>query len=320
MDVRHGLTEWLRSCPHGDRFTSHRTRDDEVRLPHPRQHGGERMQRVLPLQAITLVAVCLLVGCSESGTRGPTAPDPPAPLAAALAPAADTVQVLFTVEIQTGQTVHFTIEVTGGDPDTEPSWTCASADTTVASAAQTASGCSATGTGVGTTTITATVTRGTATATAAVGLRVMQPPLFGALAPAADTVRTGQTAQFTLEITGGDSNAEPAWTCASADTLVASTAATSFGCSTTGTGTGATTISATVTRGMATFSASASPPGSGYERHVRLLGRQRERRPHLYGSKGQGRRIETFRLQGQPGWHRADLRVAGTREVERQRR
>lgn len=139
----------------------------------------------------TALAVCLLVGCSESGTRTPTAPDPPSELAAAFAPAADTVQVQFTVEIRTGQSVHFTIEVTGGDSDTEPSWTCASADTTVASAARTASGCSATGTGVGTTTITATVTRGTATATAAVGLRVTQPPLVGALAPAADTVQTG---------------------------------------------------------------------------------------------------------------------------------
>ena len=49
------------------------------------------MQRVLPLQAIALL-VCLL-GCSESGTRSPTAPSPPPPLAAALAPAADTVQV-----------------------------------------------------------------------------------------------------------------------------------------------------------------------------------------------------------------------------------
>ena len=215
------------------------------------------MHRVLPFQAIAL-AGCLLLGCSESGTRSPTEPDPPPPLAAALAPAADTVQVRFTVEIQTGQTVHFTIEVTGGDPDTEPSWTCASADTTVASAAQSASGCSATGIGVGTTTITATVTRGTATATASVGIRVTQPPLAAALAPAADTVQTGQTAQFTLEITGGDSNAEPAWTCASADTLVASAAATSFGCSATGTGTGATSISATVTRGTATVSASVS--------------------------------------------------------------
>ena len=214
------------------------------------------MRRVLPLQEIAL-AVCLLVGCSESEPRTPTAPNPPPPLAAALAPAAHTVQVQFTIEIQTGQTVLFTIEVAGGDPDTEPSWTCASADTTVASAARTASGCSATGTGVGATIITATVTRGTETATAAVGLRVTQPPLAGALAPAADTVQTGQTAQFTLEITGGDPSAEPAWTCASADTLVASAAATSFGCSATGTGTGATTISAAVTRGTATLSASA---------------------------------------------------------------
>ncbi|MCY3737485.1 MAG: hypothetical protein OXG13_13840, partial [Gemmatimonadaceae bacterium] len=127
-------------------------------------------QRV-PLQAIAL-AVCLLVSCSESGTRGPTAPDPPAPLTAALAAGTDTVQVQFTVEIQMGQTVHFTIEVTGGDPDTEPSWTCASADTTVASAAPTSSGCSATGTGTGATSISATVTRGTATINASASLRV----------------------------------------------------------------------------------------------------------------------------------------------------
>ena len=33
------------------------------------------MRRVLPLQEIAL-AVCLLVGCSESETRTPTAPDP----------------------------------------------------------------------------------------------------------------------------------------------------------------------------------------------------------------------------------------------------
>ena len=62
--------------------------------------------------------------------------------------------------------------MTGGDSNAEPAWTCASADTTVASAAQTASGCSATGTGTGTTTIAATVTRGTLTATASAILRV----------------------------------------------------------------------------------------------------------------------------------------------------
>ena len=83
------------------------------------------MQRVLPLQVIAL-AVCLLVGCSESGTRSPTAPTPPPPLTASLAPAADTVE--------TGQTAQFTLEITGGDPNAQPAWTCASADTTVASA------------------------------------------------------------------------------------------------------------------------------------------------------------------------------------------
>ena len=218
--------------------------------------GPEMIDR-LPRQAIALL-VCLLVACSESGTRSPTAPDPPPPLTASLAPGANNVQAQFTIEIETGQTVRFTIAITGGDQNTDPVWTCASADTTVALAAHTASGCSATGIGAGNTSITATVTRGTETATASVGLRVTQPPLVGALAPVGDTVRTGQIAQFTIEITGGDTSTQPAWTCVSADTLVASAAVTSFGCSATGTGTGATTIAATVTRGTATFSASAS--------------------------------------------------------------
>ncbi len=215
------------------------------------------MQRALPLQAIALL-VCLLVACSESGTRSPTAPNLSPPLAAALAPAADAVQVQVTLEIQTGHTVHFTIEITGGNPGAEPTWMCASADTAVARAARTDSGCSATGTGSGTTTIAATVTRDTATATASVGLRVTPPPLAATLAPAADTVQTGQTVQFTLEIAGGDPNVEPAWTCAPADTLVASAAATSFGCSATGTASGTTTIAATVNRGADTISSSAS--------------------------------------------------------------
>ena len=210
------------------------------------------MQRVLPLQVIAL-AVCLLVGCSESGTRSPTAPTPPPPpppLTASLSPAADTVE--------TGRMAEFTLEITGGDASADPAWTCASANTTVASAARTASGCSATGTGTGTTTIAATVTLGTLTATASASLRVTQPPLTASLAPAADTVETGQTAEFTLEITGGDASADPAWTCASADTTVASAAQTDSGCSATGTGTGTTTVAATVTRGTLTATASAS--------------------------------------------------------------
>ena len=207
------------------------------------------MQRVLPLRMIAL-AVCLLVGCSESGTGSPTVPTPPPPLTASLAPAVDT--------IETGQTAQFTLEITGGDPNAEPAWSCASADTTVASAAQTASGCSATGTGTGTTTIAATVTQATLTATASASLRVTPPPLTASLAPAVDTIETGQTAQFTLEITGGDPNAEPAWSCASADTTVASAAQTASGCSATGTGTGTTTIAATVTQATLTATASAS--------------------------------------------------------------
>ena len=209
------------------------------------------MQRALPSRLITL-GIFLLAGCSGSGTPGPTAPapsPPPSPLTAVLSPAADTVE--------TGQTAEFTLEITGGDPSAEPSWTCASADTTVASAARTASGCSATGRGPGTTAIEATVTRGALTATASADLRVMPPPLTAVLSPAADTVETGQTAEFTLEITGGDPSAEPSWTCASSDTTVASAARTASGCSATGRGPGTTAIEATVTRGALTATASA---------------------------------------------------------------
>ncbi|MCZ0934987.1 MAG: hypothetical protein OXJ54_07380, partial [Gemmatimonadetes bacterium] len=134
---------------------------------------------------ITL-GIFLLAGCSGSGTPGPTAPapsPPPPPLTAVLSPAADTVE--------TGQTAEFALEIGGGDPNAEPSWTCGSADTTVASAARTASGCSATGRGTGTTAIEATVTRGALTATASADLRVMPPPLTAVLSPAADTVETG---------------------------------------------------------------------------------------------------------------------------------
>ena len=211
------------------------------------------MQRVLPLRATASAVLLLFAGCSESGTPAPTAPTPPPPpppLAASFSPAADTVE--------TGQTVEFTLEITGGDPSAEPAWTCASADTTVASSAETASGCSATGTGTGTTTIAATVTRGALTATASASLVVTPPPLAASLSPAADTVETGQAAEFSLEITGGDPSAEPAWTCTSADTTVASAIRTVSGCSVTGTRIGTTTIAATVTRGTLTATASAS--------------------------------------------------------------
>ena len=210
---------------------------------------GNRLQRNLAT-ASRVLALLVLAGCSESATRGPTDLEPVPPLSASISPTADTVQI--------GQMVDFTVEITGGDPNTQPTWTCASADAMVASATRTTAGCSATGTGIGTTTIEATVTRGALTATASASLQVTLPPLTASLSPAADTVETGQTAEFTLEIAGGDLNAEPSWTCASADTTVASAARTASGCSATGTGTGTTTIEAAVTRGALTATASAS--------------------------------------------------------------
>ncbi len=210
---------------------------------------GNRLQRNLAT-ASRVLALLVLAGCSESATRGPTDPEPVPPLSASISPTADTVQI--------GQMVDFTVEITGGDPNAQPTWTCASADAMIASATRTTAGCSATGTGIGTTTIAATVTRGALTATSSASLRVTPPPLTASLSPAADTVVTGQTVEFTLEITGGDPSAEPAWACASADTTVALAAQTASGCSATGTGTGTTTIAATVSRGTLTATASAS--------------------------------------------------------------
>ena len=210
---------------------------------------GNRLQRNLAT-ASRVLALLVLAGCSESATRGPTDPEPVPPLSASISPTADTVQI--------GQMVNFTVEITGGDSNAQPTWTCASADAMVASATRTTAGCSATGTGIGTTTIAATVTRGTLTATASASLQVSLPPLIASLSPSAATVETGQTAEFTLGIAGGDPNVEPSWTCASADTTVALAAPTASGCSATGTGTGTTTVEATVTRGALTATASAS--------------------------------------------------------------
>ena len=111
---------------------------------------GSRIQRNLAT-ASSVLAVFVLAGSSESGARGPTAPNPPPPLVASVSPTADTFQM--------GQTVDFTVAITGGDPNAEPAWTCSSADTMLASAAAIAAGCSAVGTGIATT-IAAAVTRG----------------------------------------------------------------------------------------------------------------------------------------------------------------
>ena len=111
---------------------------------------GSRIQRNLAT-ASSVLAVFVLAGCSESGTRGPPAPNPPPPLAASVSPTADTFQM--------GQTVDFTVAITGGDPNAEPAWTRSSAAAMVASPAAIAAGCSAVGTGIATT-IAMTVTRG----------------------------------------------------------------------------------------------------------------------------------------------------------------
>lgn len=72
--------------------------------------SGSRMQRNAAT-ASSAWAVFVSARGSISGTWGPTAPDPQPLLAASISPCADTVQM--------GQTVDFTIRMTGANPNAD---------------------------------------------------------------------------------------------------------------------------------------------------------------------------------------------------------
>jgi len=91
-------------------------------------------------------------------------PPPPPALNATLAPNASSILV--------GQVADYGVGVSGGATGVTATWTCTSANTTVASVVVTATGCRATGLAAGNTSINVVVTKGDQTANASSGISV----------------------------------------------------------------------------------------------------------------------------------------------------
>ena len=115
--------------------------------------------------SVTITAAIMKGGQTSNATASlEVLPPPPPPLVVSVSPA--------SAEVEIGETVVFTLQVSGGASGSTASWTCASSDTGVATTSVTDSGCSATGVTVGSVTITAAVTKGSETSNVASRLDV----------------------------------------------------------------------------------------------------------------------------------------------------
>ena len=206
----------------------------------------------MPRVPLAVLAVSVLVGCSGSDSSSPTTPTtpPPPPLVVSMAPA--------SAEVEIGETVVFTLQVSGGASGSTASWTCTSSNTEVATPSVTDSGCSATGVTVGSVTITAAIMKGGQTSNATASLEVLPPPLVVSMLPASAEVEIGEAVVFTIQVSGGASGSTASWTCASSDTGIATTSVTDTGCSATGVAAGSVTITAAIMKGGQTSNATAS--------------------------------------------------------------
>ena len=173
----------------------------------------------------------------------------PSPLVVSMLPA--------SAEVEIGEAVVFTIQVSGGASGSTASWTCASSDTGVATTSVTDSGCSATGVTVGSVTITAAIMKGGQTSNATASLEVLPSPLVVSMLPASAEVEIGEAVVFTIQVSGGASGSTASWTCTSSNTEVATTSVTDTGCSATGVAAGSVTITAAIMKGGQTSNATA---------------------------------------------------------------
>ena len=174
----------------------------------------------------------------------PPAPPPPPPLTATMLPGSALVEV--------GNSVVFAVNASGGAAGAGASWTCASSNTGIATVSNAAAGCQATGVAAGGVTITAAVTKGGETVNVGAQLVVTSPPtppLVVTVTPQSTTVAVGGTADFVLDISGGNESADPRWTCSSSDPAIATVEATDLGCRARGAGPGGAVITVAVTRG-----------------------------------------------------------------------
>ena len=94
-------------------------------------------------------------------------PPPPPPLLVTMTPP--------SADVAVGSNVVFAVNASGGAAGATASWSCASSDTTFATASMTTTGCQATGVAPGGVTITAMVTKGSETGNAGSQLTVMGP-------------------------------------------------------------------------------------------------------------------------------------------------
>ena len=116
-----------------------------------------------------LVAGMLAFGVAACGDDVTVVDPPPSPLSVQLSPS--------TIQVEVGSTVNLGVNVSGGDPDAQPSWECSSSNTGVATASSSGTGCEVQGVSRGTVTVTAQVTRGTQTSSASSEVRVVEDEL-----------------------------------------------------------------------------------------------------------------------------------------------
>ncbi len=204
--------------------------------------------------SVTITAAVMKGGETSDATASlDVLPPPPPPLVVSMSPE--------SAEVEIGETVVFTLQISGGASGSTESWTCASSDTGVATTSVTDSGCEATGVTAGSVTITAAIMKGGETSDATASLDVLPPPpppLVVSMSPESAEVEIGETVVFTLQISGGASGSTESWTCASSDTGVATTSVTDSGCEATGVTAGSVTITAAITKGGETSDATAS--------------------------------------------------------------
>ena len=136
------------------------------------------MKKLLRFAGVALLALTIGVfGCDDDDPVAPVAPTvtvtvppptpTPTPLAVTMTPT--------SADVAVGSNVVFAINASGGAAGATASWTCASSDTTIATASMASSGCQATGVAPGGVTITAMVTKGSETGNAGSQLTVMGP-------------------------------------------------------------------------------------------------------------------------------------------------
>ena len=195
--------------------------------------------------SVTITAAIMKGGQTSNATASLEVlpPPPPPPLVVSVSPA--------SAEVEIGETVVFTLQVSGGASGSTASWTCASSDTGVATTSVTDSGCSATGVTVGSVTITAAIMKGGQTSNATASLEVLPSPLVVSMLPASAEVEIGEAVVFTIQVSGGASGSTASWTCTSSNTEVATTSVTDTGCSATGVAAGSVTITAAIMKGSA---------------------------------------------------------------------